>query len=184
MEQTTGAGQPVAGIFRTRGADGVVEFNDHGAGQPVQLTVVPAASPVEQARLHERNRDIAAVTEQLTEARQFREQLAQEAQLARAQREAVDARFAASSFATDNRFFPARLPFRFSSFGRRGQALNRVPYRSGRAPRRGIDDPERGLQPRPDGVPRRGNPQRGSGGRGSGAAAPAGPQSRDVSPRR
>ena len=137
-------------VFRSVGEDGVVEFNDYGAGELVAIEVLPAASEVDVSIVRDRQRDILEVAQLLSSDRSDRETQRDRAREAQAQFERQEL---AAFRAADSAYDPARQigfsPFlsnRFFANGRR-RSPPRYVYEPGPDhPSNGLQHPGKGLR--------------------------------------
>lgn len=126
-----------AGVYRSTGANGEVEFNNFGRGEPVALDVVPPTVGAELERSSARVQEMLDVAQVLAADRQVRESNRAAKLLAVAQAKAAaareSARLAGFAAATQPRFYPAFSPRLGVGFGPR----RRPGYGPGSRPRSG-----------------------------------------------
>lgn len=107
-------GPAVAGVYRSRGANGEVEFNNFGNGERIELDVVPAPVGDEQARSSARVNDMLDVARALAsdrQARTARREAQRESRILQAREEArLAAQHAEWLAATRPRYYPAFVP--------------------------------------------------------------------------
>ena len=135
-------GPASAGVYRSTGANGEVEFNNFGNGEPVALDVVPPAVGAELERSSSRVREMLDVAQVLAADRQARERnraaklrAVRQARVAAAREEARLADWVA---ATQPRYYPVYAPRFGAGVGRRhrpgygpGWRPQSGPYRDG-----------------------------------------------------
>ena len=127
--------EAAAAVYRRVGADGVVEFNDYGAGDEVVLEVAPPLGAADVELVKERQRDILDVARVLADDRSDREEQRQaERDALREDREQAELDRLAALNAAESVYFPARLPL-FSPF----QANRLTNFNRRRASRRKFD---------------------------------------------
>jgi len=139
--------EPKTQVFRAVGADGVVEFNDYGEGEPVNVVVAEPVSEADVSIVRERQRDILEVAQLLSSDRSDRRQSRlDERERARAAQAQFEQQELAVFRAADSAFFPARRfgfsPFAANRFFANGRRRNqpRFIYRPG------PDHPSNGLR--------------------------------------
>ncbi len=126
-----------SGVYRSTGANGEVEFNNFGRGEPVALEVVPATVGAELERSSARVQEMLDVAQVLAADRQVRESnraakllAIQQAKTAAARESARLADYVA---ATQPRYYPAYSPRLGAGFSQR----RRPGYGPGWRPRSG-----------------------------------------------
>ncbi len=155
-------------VFRSVGKDGVVEFNDNGDGELVNVDVPDALSEADVSVVRDRQRDILEVAQLLSSDRSDRESnRIRERELAREAQARFEQQELAALRAADSVYYPSRQfgfsPFfsnRFFANGRRRNSARFVYEPGPDHPSNGLRHPGNGLRHPGARPPSGGAPQR------------------------
>lgn len=141
-------------VFRSVGKDGVVEFNDNGDGELVNVDVPDAVSEADVSIVRDRQRDILEVAQLLSSDRSDREASRfEERERAREAQARFEQQELAALRAADSVYYPSRRigfsPFLSNGFFAGGRRLNTPRFRyvpGPDHPSNGLRHPGNGLQ--------------------------------------